>query len=163
MPMIATAETEAYEATLEVHLDSVKVTSSLNDIELVNAQLLRIHGALPSPLQWNAPRIWEIGVSLRQPVLYLLRDHVNMFTDLIKDWTSGPPSDYLRWVPVNYVFKIDCRGGDSHGGYELHTYVNDNNVIDRPLVKEDNGTRRNSAVCPPLTVRKQCSPCLGLT
>uniref|UniRef100_D8QC92 Csf1 N-terminal domain-containing protein n=1 Tax=Schizophyllum commune (strain H4-8 / FGSC 9210) TaxID=578458 RepID=D8QC92_SCHCM len=138
MPMIATADTEAYEATLEVHLDSVKVTSSLNDIELVNAQLLRIHGALPSPLQWNAPRTWEIGVSLRQPVLYLLRDHVNMFTDLIKDWTSGPPSDYLRWVPVNYVFKIDCRGGDSHGGYELHTYVNDNNVIDRPLVKEDN-------------------------
>ncbi|KAL1748805.1 hypothetical protein HDZ31DRAFT_59984 [Schizophyllum fasciatum] len=138
MPMIATADMEAYEATLEVHLDSVKITSSLNDLELVNAQLLRVHGALPSPLQWNASRTWEIGVSLRQPVLYLLRDHVNMLTDLIKDWTSGPPSDYLRWVPVNYVFKIDCRGGDGRGGYELHTYVNDNNVIDRPLAKEDN-------------------------
>lgn len=138
MPMVATADTDAYDASLEVHLDSVKVTSSLNDIELVNAQLLRIHGALPSPLEWDALRTWEIDISLRQPVLYLLRDHVNMFTDLMKDWTSGPPSDYLRWVPVNYIFNIDCRGGDGRGGYELHTYVNDNNVIDRPLAKEDN-------------------------
>ena len=36
MPMIATSR--GYEPTLNVHLDTVMVTSSLNDIRLINAE-----------------------------------------------------------------------------------------------------------------------------
>ncbi|EEB91632.1 hypothetical protein MPER_09982, partial [Moniliophthora perniciosa FA553] len=86
MPMIA--GTDGYEPILEVHLDTITVTSSLNDIRLVSAETCRVHCELPSSLAWNAERVWSIAVSLRNPILFIIRDHVNMFTDLSKDWTS---------------------------------------------------------------------------
>ena len=56
-----------------------------------------------------------------------------MFTDLSKDWASGPPADYERFIPMLYKVEIDLHN------YELNTYVNDHNIIDKPLIKEDNG------------------------
>lgn len=88
---------------------------------------------LPAPLQWRAERQWTFAVFLRQPVLYILRDHVNMLTDLGKDWATGPPSDYFRWVPMVYDVQIDLRN------YEINTYNNDLNIVDRPLLKDENG------------------------
>lgn len=70
---------------------------------------------------------------LRQPVLYLLRDHINMFTDLGKDWTSGPPADYQKFVPMIYRFKFEMHN------YELNLYANDQNIIDKPLLRDENG------------------------
>lgn len=131
IPMVASAT--GYESRLEVHLDDVKVTSSLNDIRLLNAESCRIRGELPSPLNWDAPRDWTFAISLRQPVVYLLRDHINMFTDLGKDWSAGPPTDWYRFVPVVYVVQFELHH------YEINLYVNDHNIIDKPLVKEENG------------------------
>ncbi|KAJ6593973.1 hypothetical protein B0H19DRAFT_1365929 [Mycena capillaripes] len=130
MPMVA--DTSGYESVVEVHLDTVEITSSLNDIRLVSAESCRIRGELPSPLQWNARRTWKIGISLRLPVLYILRDHINMFTDLGKDWAAGPPSDYHRFVPTTYVVELELHH------YELNLYVNDHNIIDKPLIREEN-------------------------
>lgn len=65
-----------------------------------------------------------------------------MLTDLGKDWSSGPPSDFYRFIPMHYVVELDLHD------YEVNTYVNDHNIIDKPLIKEDNcalpdlGTRR---------------------
>lgn len=89
---------------------------------------------LPSPLKWNSQRTWLFAVSLRQPVLYLLRDHVNMLTDLSRDWTSGPPSDYQRFIPMIYIFELDLHH------FEINLYANDHNIIDKPLVRDENGT-----------------------
>ncbi|KAJ7783252.1 hypothetical protein B0H16DRAFT_1877649 [Mycena metata] len=130
MPMIAGPS--GYESVVEAHLDTVEITSSLNDIRLVSAESCRIRGELPSPLQWNARRTWKIGISLRLPVLYILRDHINMFTDLGKDWAAGPPSDYHRFVPTVYVVELELHH------YELNLYVNDHNIIDKPLIREEN-------------------------
>ncbi|KAF7361830.1 hypothetical protein MVEN_00527500 [Mycena venus] len=130
VPMVASAS--GYDSVVEVHLDTVEVTSSLNDIRLVSAESCRIRGELPSPLQWNARRTWKIGISLRQPVLYILRDHINMFTDLGKDWASGPPSDYHRFVPTVYAVELELHH------YELNLYVNDHNIIDKPLIRDEN-------------------------
>ena len=69
---------------------------------------------------------------MRQPILYLLRDHINMFTDLAKDWASGPPSDWQRWVPMIYQAKLELHH------YELNLYLNDHNIIDKPLLREEN-------------------------
>ncbi|KAJ7045588.1 hypothetical protein C8F04DRAFT_939778 [Mycena alexandri] len=130
MPMVAGPS--GYESVVEVHLDTVEITSSLNDIRLVSAESCRIRGELPSPLQWNARRTWKIGVSLRLPVLYILRDHINMFADLGKDWAAGPPSDYHRFVPTVYAVELEFHH------YELNLYVNDHNIIDKPLIREEN-------------------------
>ncbi|KIJ61338.1 hypothetical protein HYDPIDRAFT_177084 [Hydnomerulius pinastri MD-312] len=91
---------DGYESRLEVHLDTVKVTSSLNDIKLIIAESCRVSAALPAPLRWNEERLWSFTVSLRQPTIFLLRDHINMFTDLSRDWTTGPPTEWHHFVPT---------------------------------------------------------------
>jgi len=96
---------------------------------------------MPAPLKWNAERIWTIGLSLRQNSLYLLRDHINMVTDLGKDWTSGPPADFFRFVPVLYDIQYDL----TH--FALSLCANDHNIIDKPLVKGENGEHAASDIC----------------
>ncbi|PCH43678.1 hypothetical protein WOLCODRAFT_122406 [Wolfiporia cocos MD-104 SS10] len=130
MPMVASST--GYHPLLEIHLDSVSITSSLNDIRILSAESCRLRCQLPTPLRWNAARQWTISVGLRQSCFYLLRDHINMFADLGKDWSSGPPTDYHRFVPMTYAFELDM------DNYEINTYVNDHNIIDKPLIKEDN-------------------------
>jgi hypothetical protein len=56
-----------------------------------------------------------------------------MFIDLGKDWTSGPPTDYARFVPTIYLFQLEMHH------FELNLYANDHNIIDKPLVKDENG------------------------
>jgi hypothetical protein len=65
--------------------------------------------------------------------MYATREHINMFADLGKDWSSGPPSDYRRFVPTIYIVKIEM------WEYEMNTYVNDHNIIDKPAIREENG------------------------
>ncbi|KAI1795480.1 hypothetical protein LXA43DRAFT_1178514 [Ganoderma leucocontextum] len=130
VPMIASSK--GYLSMLEVHLDTVTVTSSLNDIRLLTAESCRIRSHLPAPLKWNGLRQWTFATSLRQPCFYLLRDHINMFTDLGKDWSSGPPTDNNLFVPMIYVIDLDMHN------YAINLYVNDHNIIDKPLIKEDN-------------------------
>lgn len=55
-----------------------------------------------------------------------------MFTDLGKDWTAGPPTDYFRFIPMIYVFELDLHH------YKLNLYVNDQNIIDKPLDLDEN-------------------------
>ncbi|KAH9935463.1 uncharacterized protein B0H18DRAFT_1114206 [Fomitopsis serialis] len=148
MPMVASAT--GYHPLLEVHLDTLTVTSSLNDMRLLMAQSCRVRCQLPTPLKWNGERTWTFSVLLRRAQLYLLRDHINMLTDLGRDWSSGPPSDYHRFIPMHYVVELDLHD------YEVNTYVNDHNIIDKPLIKEDNailalhGMRLSSVVQIPL-------------
>jgi hypothetical protein len=143
-----------YEPLLEVHLDNIVVTSSLNDIRLLTAESCRVsidlflnacrwplikhsqvRGELPSPLKWNGERQWKFVASLRQPVIYILRDHINMFSDLGKDWVSGSSTDYYHFIPTIYAFELDLHH------FEVNLYVNDQNIIDKPLVKDENGAR----------------------
>lgn len=56
-----------------------------------------------------------------------------MFTDLAKDWTSGPPSDYQRFIPMIYTMQLEM----NH--FELNLYANDHNIIDKPNTKDENG------------------------
>ncbi|KAA1471307.1 hypothetical protein DENSPDRAFT_799140 [Dentipellis sp. KUC8613] len=130
MPVVASAA--GYEPLLEIHLDTVGVTTSLNDIRLLTTESCRIHCNPFTPLRWNESRTWTTELSLRRPVLYLLRDHINMLTDLGKDWASSGSSNYFTWVPTQYAINVNMRN------YEINTYVNDHNIIDKPLIKEEN-------------------------
>ena len=55
-----------------------------------------------------------------------------MFTDLGKDWVSGPPTDYQKFIPMIYVFNLEMHH------FEWNLYANDQNIVDRPLVKDEN-------------------------
>ncbi|KAH8080285.1 hypothetical protein BXZ70DRAFT_901408 [Cristinia sonorae] len=129
MPFVASPT--GYDPSLEIHLDTLTVTSSLNDIRLITAESCRA-SEMPSPLAWDGARTWNFSISLRQPVLYLLRDHVNMFTDLGKDWSSGPPTSYNCFIPMQYDISLEMQN------YELNLYLNDQNIIDKPLIREQN-------------------------
>jgi hypothetical protein len=130
MPMLPGPN--GYEPVLEVHLDSVSVLSSLNDTRFIEAESCRVRAELPSPLAWKALRQWNFAITLRTPVLYLLRDHVNMFTDLSKDWSSGPTTPLHLWIPMIYSIDLTLRS------YTINLYANDFNIIDTPLQKDSN-------------------------
>jgi hypothetical protein len=91
---------------------------------------------LPTPLHWNAERLWTFDIILQQPTIYLLRDHVNLFTDLGKDWSAGPPSQWSHFVPMLYRVKITLKK------YTLSLYLNDQNIIRSPTDPQENGTPR---------------------
>lgn len=55
-----------------------------------------------------------------------------MFTDLTRDWTFGPPTEWNLFVPTIYVLELDLHH------FELNLYANDQNIIDKPLVKGEN-------------------------
>ena len=139
-----------FEPNLEIHIDTVSITSSLNDIQLLGAESCRVCCAkfwpwrhtdiddqircdLPSPLKWRDERRWTFAVSFRRPTLYLLRDHINMLTDLGRDWSSGPHVDHLRFIPMVYAVNFDFQN------FEITTNLNDQNIIDKPLIQEENG------------------------
>ncbi len=56
-----------------------------------------------------------------------------MLSDLGRDWSSGPHGDYHRFIPMEYVVDLDFQN------FELTTNLNDQNIIDKPLIKEENG------------------------
>ena len=87
---------------------------------------------MSSPLQWNEHREWQFHVSFNRPVIYLLRDHVTLITDLSRDWTRGPPVEYARFVPITYSLRLAFKD------LRLGVYLNDHNVIDYPLVDSQN-------------------------
>lgn len=89
---------------------------------------------MPSPLRWNEHRQWGFDISLSHPEIFLLRDHITLLTDLSKDWVTGPPAEYHRFVPITYALKLAFRD------MKLALYLNDHNVIDHPSRNEHNST-----------------------
>ena len=90
---------------------------------------------MPSPLQWNIRRDWVFDLNLTKPTINLLRDHITQLSDIAKDWTSGPGSDFYHFVPYQYTFKIALQD------YMLRLNLNDHNIIDNPSSLDDNGQR----------------------
>ena len=53
-------------------------------------------------------------------------------TDLIVDWTSGPPTNPTTFIPTIYTFRLNLKT------YTVHLYLNDHNIIDLPLAVDRN-------------------------
>lgn len=88
---------------------------------------------MPVPLNWKAQRNWSIDLVLDTPDLLLMREHINLFTDLAKDWSSGPPSDFHHFVPMHYDFHVSLMN------YKVHLFINDFNIVDAPRSMDANG------------------------
>ncbi|KAG0173076.1 hypothetical protein DFQ30_008982 [Apophysomyces sp. BC1015] len=119
-------------STLDINLKDVDISTSVNYASLIQANSFQIHLSMPSPLKWNAHRTWDFKVFAKQPRVFLLRDHVFLFQDMIKDWASSPPVELLYFIPITYTFNIDITEP------LIYLCVNEHNIISNPNAVDDN-------------------------
>ncbi|KAF8756875.1 fermentation associated protein [Rhizoctonia solani] len=143
LPMVASCD--GYTAILEANLKTVAASSSVNQVEFLRADRCTIRATMPTPHKWNAERKWDVQVGLVKPSIKLLRDHINLVSDIVKDWTSIPlppnsmedvkrlaTEEYNRFVPITYSLGVALES------YRLDLYANDHNIVDWPLSHVDN-------------------------
>jgi hypothetical protein len=118
--------------TLQMELPSVEITSSVNHGVLWRSQKQQLLCDLSNPLGWNQLRIWTFDFMSDGVELFLLREHVFLLIDLIDDWTSGPPGDFLTFTPFRYLMNVKL------ADFKINFNVNDANIINNPSDFEDN-------------------------
>ncbi len=126
------ARAGGYKNTLRVDLPTSELWSSVNHDLLWRSGPQRIVGDLSNPLAWNTLRNWHFNIMSDDMKLYLLRDHIFLLIDLVNDWASGPPSDYLVFTPFNYHLHLKLRN------LQAYINVNDGNIIDNATSHDEN-------------------------
>ncbi|KAK0641592.1 hypothetical protein B0T16DRAFT_333952 [Cercophora newfieldiana] len=126
------ANISGYSNTLKLDLPSTEISSSLNHELLWRSGRQRISCDLSNPLKWNALRQWHFNIVSEDLELFILRDHIFLLIDLMDDWASGPPTDYLVFTPFKYHLDFQLHN------VRLYLNVNDANIVDNPTDLEDN-------------------------
>ena len=121
-----------YQNALNVDITGTELRSAVNQDILWRSGALRLMCDLSNPLTWNTLRIWRFNIDMDDLELYILRDHIFLLLDLIDDWTSGPPSEYLVFTPFKYLISIRLHR------LKLYINVNDANIIDKPTAVDEN-------------------------
>ena len=117
---------------LKLDLKSPSMTSSVNHDLLWRSKSLLVDCDLSNPLRWNDLRKWVFSIDGGGFELFLLRDHIFLFTDLVNDWTSDSTADLLTFVPFEYLLKLRLTD------FKAFLNVNELNIINRPTALEDN-------------------------
>ncbi|RYO82814.1 hypothetical protein DL764_009553 [Monosporascus ibericus] len=110
-----------YSNTLKIDLPATEVSTSVNHGVLWKSGAQRISCDLSTPLRWNGLRTWRFAVDSDELELFILRDHIFLLTDLIDDWGSGPPPDYLLFTPFKYLLDVKL--------HNLKLYLNVNDSL----------------------------------
>ncbi|KAM5365630.1 hypothetical protein ACJZ2D_010902 [Fusarium nematophilum] len=126
------ASSTGYTTKLDVDLPSSELWSSVNHDLLWRSGGVRISCDLSNPLSWNALRNWHFNIASKKMELFLLRDHIFLLVDLVDDWTTGPPPDYLVFVPFKYHVHLNLQS------LQVYLNVNEANIIDKATAIEDN-------------------------
>jgi hypothetical protein len=126
------ARMRGYHNELELDLKGTKMTTSVNHALLWSCGPQKVSCNLSNPLGWNALHEWIFDIRCHGMELFLLRDHIFLLVDLISDFTSGPSSDYLAFVPFIYRLRL------SFTDIKLHLNANDSNIIDSPCDVDEN-------------------------
>lgn len=121
-----------YSTNVLVDLVGTRMTSSVNHGLLWRCGPQRLRCDLPNPLAWNDLREWTFSIHSQSLEFFILRDHMFLLTDLINDWSSGPPPEYLTFVPFKYNVNLDF------SNLKLYLNTNDANIIDDPSDPADN-------------------------
>ncbi|CAG8440113.1 7211_t:CDS:10 [Ambispora gerdemannii] len=130
LPMIF--DENGYTNKVDIRFSQITVQTSVNYSNLLTAENCKIKCDLQNPLRWNQARQWIFNIDLDKQKIFLLRDHITLFQDLAKDWTSGPSVDLLHFIPMEYTINIGSKD------IELYLYVNEHNIIDVPADIDDN-------------------------
>lgn len=140
-----------YSSKLAIYLPSVEITTSINHGLLWRSCQNRISCDLPQPLKWNGQRTWKFDLNCKDLKLFFLREHAILLTDLIDDWTYGPPQEYLTFCPLQ--ISVDFHFQESR----VYFNVNDSNIINNPSDFDDNtfivlfGSKIDANISIPLT------------
>lgn len=126
------AHSHGFTSSLDLDFPRTEITSSINHELLWRSGKQRISCDLSTPLKWNALRQWRFDVATDALELFILRDHIFLLTDLVNDWSSGPPADYLVFTPFKYFLDLHF------SNLKLYLNVNDGNIINKPTDPEDN-------------------------
>ena len=122
LPMIVGPE--GYSNVLDIHFILKSLRTSVNYESVIQDALLEIKHIMPYPLVWNADRVWSYEIKMDNPRVFLLREHVTMMTDLLKDFSSGPAITAAQYfIPTEYKVKGVLQ--DS----QFYLNVNPQNVI----------------------------------
>ncbi|RKK17401.1 Protein CSF1 [Fusarium oxysporum] len=143
------ASPTGYTTKLDVDLPSSELWSSVNHDLLWRSGAQIISCDLSNPLAWNSLRNWHFNIISSKMELFMLRDHIFLLTDLVDDWTAGPPADYLVFVPFKYHLNLTLNS------LQLYLNVNEANIIDKATVIEDNTYLILSSPC---LIAESCIP-----
>ncbi|KAK4204977.1 hypothetical protein QBC40DRAFT_261276 [Triangularia verruculosa] len=130
--MDMTAGSSGYANSLDVDFPSTEISSSINHELLWKSGRQRISCDLSTPLRWNSLRQWHFNVISDDLSLFLLRDHIFLLTDLVDDWTAGPPADYMVFTPFKYHLNLQLQN------VRIFLNLNDANIINSPTDLDDN-------------------------
>ncbi|CAO3600899.1 unnamed protein product [Absidia cylindrospora] len=123
---------DGYLITVDVELKDADITTSVNFANLVHVDGFKLHINMPFPLVWNEHRTWSVDAKATNPELFLLRDHVYLLQDLVKDWIAHPPTDLLHFVPVTYQLRLETTKAN------IFLCINEHNIINYPNSADDN-------------------------
>ncbi|PSS00716.1 fermentation associated protein [Coniella lustricola] len=126
------AGSHGFSSSLDLDFPKTEISSSINHELLWRSGAQRITCDLSTPLKWNALRQWKFDITTDDLDLFILRDHIFLLTDLINDWSSGPPVEYLVFTPFKYHLDLHFRN------LKLYLNVNDANIINKPTDFDDN-------------------------
>ncbi|KAI1763458.1 hypothetical protein GGR53DRAFT_497621 [Hypoxylon sp. FL1150] len=138
------ANSNGYANALKIDLPSTEISTSVNHGLLWKSGRQQISCDLSTPLKWNGLRTWRFDIESDGLELFILRDHIFLLIDLIDDWGSGPPSEYLLFTPFKYLLNLRLHQ------LKLYLNVNDVNIVNDPTSFEEN------------TYLILSSPCLAL-
>lgn len=126
------AGSHGFSSSLALDFPRTEISSSINHELLWRSGKQRISCDLSTPLRWNSLRQWKFDITTDDLELFILRDHIFLLTDLVNDWSSGPPAEYLTFTPFKYFLDLHFRD------LVLYLNVNDGNIINKPTDLEDN-------------------------
>ncbi|PNS16825.1 hypothetical protein CAC42_4789 [Sphaceloma murrayae] len=126
------ARKDGFHNRLDLHVKQPSISTSVNHDILWRSGDISVKGNLSNPLSWNSLRTWYFDIVVQDLDLYILRDHMFLITDVITDWTSGPPANFYTFVPFRY--KLDMK----FENFNLFLGANDANLINRPTDPDDN-------------------------
>ena len=117
---------------LEIDIPNTEITTSVNHGLLWKSVDQRLSCDLSNPLQWNGLHTWQFDITSNGLELFLLREHIFLLIDLVDDWNSGPPPEYLTFSPFCYLLNLEF------GNFRLYLNANDSNIINNPSDFDDN-------------------------
>ncbi|KAI4209611.1 MAG: hypothetical protein LQ351_007460 [Letrouitia transgressa] len=126
------AGTSGYRTQLDLDIRNPVISSSINHGTLLRSKTAVISCDLSTPLRWNTTRNWHVDIQADGVEIFLLRDHVFLFNDLINDWGSSSSNYYQTFVPFKYFLSFQLND------FHLFINVNDANIINNPSSLEEN-------------------------
>ena len=112
---------------LKVIFNMPEVRTSVNHDVMLLADSHEINADIGIPLKWNGVPDWTFDQVSLNPRIFILREHVELFSDLFADFGAGDPVLYENLRA--FIYRINLKLLN----YELYLNVNDYNIINNPL------------------------------